>query len=428
MLVVILSACSQPAPNEESSEPADQGTQESQADESEEASAEAVELSYLGWSDEESYLTKVFDEFTSMNPNITINASFSAGDDYYPKILTMLSSGAADFDVFSVNGVGLLSTYSDLAGLYDLTEYIERDAIDTVIYGPSMNDMIMDGKHLVLPYRSSCFGLFYNKDIFDEAGEPYPENITWDEYAEIAARLTNGEGETKIWGGFIPDWMRAPITTIQEGSNLVDDDLSPISGWLERLNLWYNIDQSHMSFAEMKSTKVDWIKFFEGGTVAMLPNGEWTISLLNADAAAGNHDINWDVAPLPVINEGDALISPGGLSTYMGIYANSENPDAAFELIKFVSGEEAAMLLAGDGILPAFVSESVKTTFVDSSGVSGAGALLSAETYLESLNIPEMSAINQAYDEEKELYLTGQQSIEDFETNFSEKRATAFEG
>ena len=133
-----------------------------------------------------------------------------------------------------------------------------------------MQTLKMNEKYYVLPYRSSSYAIFYNKDIFDKAGEPYPIDITWEEYAQIAKRLTSGSGENKIWGGYIPDWLRAPIMTLQRGSNLLDDDLTPIIEWTEYLNRLYNIDMSHMSYAEMKLGKIDWIKIFESGKVAML--------------------------------------------------------------------------------------------------------------------------------------------------------------
>ena len=152
-------------------------------------------------------------------------------------------------------------------------------------------------------------------------------------------------GENKIWGGYIPDWLRAPIMTLQRGSNLLDDDLTPIIEWTEYLNRLYNIDMSHMSYAEMKLGKIDWIKIFESGKVAMLPNGEWTIAMLNADKEAGLHDINWDIAPLPVINKGDVIKSPGGASTYMEYTAaqrtlrlrlSSSNRSAAYKAKKYL--------------------------------------------------------------------------------------------
>jgi len=384
-----------------------------------------VEIKYFGWNDEKSYLEPAIDDFNAQSSNIKVSYSFMVPDDYYVKVLTLLSSGNADFDVFSVNGIDKLNQYLQVGGLADLTPFIEKNNVDLSKYGPSMQTLKLNEKYYVLPYRSSSYAIFYNKDIFDNAGEPYPIDITWEEYAQIAKRLTSGSGDSKIWGGYIPDWLRAPIMTLQRGSNLLDDDLTPIIEWSEYLNRLYNIDMSHMSYAEMKLGKIDWIKIFESGKVAMLPNGEWTIAMLNADKEAGLHNINWDVAPLPVINKGDVVKSPGGVSTYMGVYSGSKNIEAAFELVESICGVQGEKILAEKGVLTAYVDDEIKEAFKKASGVSGTDALLNAETYPEAEPIPQMAAIYQAYEEEKELYLTGQQTIEKFAENFARKREEA---
>ena len=45
-----------------------------------------------------------------------------------------------------------------------------------------------------LPYRQDFWLLYYNKDLFEAAGIKYPDDLTWDEYAEVAKKLTHGRG------------------------------------------------------------------------------------------------------------------------------------------------------------------------------------------------------------------------------------------
>src|SRR5699024_2050658 len=133
------------------------------------------------------------------------------------------------------------------------------------IYGTGFAGTQLDGAFYALPYRASSYALFYNKKIFDEKGVPYPDNLTWDEYADLALQLTSGEGADKFYGSYIPDWNNCIYSATQEGSNLTDDDLEPLSRWLERLNRFYNEDNSHMSYTDMKSGGVDAINFFCNG-------------------------------------------------------------------------------------------------------------------------------------------------------------------
>lgn len=48
----------------------------------------------------------------------------------------------------------------------------------------------------------STRALFYNKDLFDRYGVPYPTNaMTWDDVLALAKRFpTKGEGEGRIYG------------------------------------------------------------------------------------------------------------------------------------------------------------------------------------------------------------------------------------
>lgn len=420
LLVFSLVACSSQPQPEPGTEPEPEETSSAKP-----APVEKVVLNYYGWDDEKTYAEPVIAAFNAENQNIEVQGNFLVASDYYTKIVTMISASTGDLDLLSVNGLGGYNQYQQLGGLADLTDLIQSNNVDLSKYGPSMQELLVDNKYYALPYRSSCYALFYNKDIFDAAGMDYPIGITWDEYATIAKELTSGEGESKIWGGFIPDWMRASLITVQRGSNFLDDDLVPTTEWLVFLDRLYNVDQSHMSFAEMRSRQIDWLKIFESGTVAMLPNGEWTVGLLNADAEAGLHSINWDVAPIPTVNKGDSVKSLGGVSTFVSIYKNSKYIDEAFAFAQFYCGDVAGKIIATQGMLPAYVDDAVKQSFIEAAKVEGADALLSAETYMEAPAIPQMEAIFQAYGEEKELYITGQETIEQFEENFREKRAEA---
>ena len=57
--------------------------------------------------------------------------------------------------------------------------------------------------------------LFYNPDLLAEAGVEMPDQLTWTEYAEMAKKLTAGEGPDKQWGGYWVDWHTQFMATQQ---------------------------------------------------------------------------------------------------------------------------------------------------------------------------------------------------------------------
>ena len=61
-----------------------------------------------------------------------------------------------------------------------------------------------NGKQVALPFKSDYYVLYYNKDIFDAANVEYPSNdMTWDEWEEMCTKLTSGEGNNKVYGGYL---------------------------------------------------------------------------------------------------------------------------------------------------------------------------------------------------------------------------------
>jgi multiple sugar transport system substrate-binding protein len=54
----------------------------------------------------------------------------------------------------------------------------------------------VQGKIYGVPTWCLTYWMFYNKNMFDEAGIPYPTpEMTWTEYTEVAKKLTKREGD-----------------------------------------------------------------------------------------------------------------------------------------------------------------------------------------------------------------------------------------
>lgn len=389
------------------------------------AASKKVVLQYYTWTDEKDYMEKVVAAFNRKNTDVEVklNMISNNNDEYFKKILVMLSGGA-NVDLYGVNGISKLDLYVSKNALVDLTKMIKDSKLNLAPYGPSFLDTaaMENGKYYALPYRSSAYALFYNKDIFDKEKISYPKQMTWDEYAKLAAVLTKGEGPNKQWGGYYADWMRVPLIALQKGSNLLDDNLETISEWLQFLNRIYNIDKSHVSYKEMKAEQLDWIKMFESGKIAMLPNGEWTINMLKADIEAGKCKINFDMAPIPLPTGAKSAITAGGVSTYIGINSNSKNIKAAFKFVKFLCGPEGESIIANCSVLPAYISNQTRNSFLKATGIKGSEYFFHVKTVSENQPVRQIDAVNRAYDEEKDLYLLEQQNIETTIKNFAKKR------
>lgn len=425
MGTAMLAGCGS-TPAEENGLEAAQSTaeEEKQTQAAEEDSGEKVTIHYYSWS-EGDYLKEMVDAFNAASENIVVEMTQVSSDEYDDKLMTMLA-GSNDIDVFNMRSGSLLSNLAGSGNLVDITQMISDSGMDISIYGTGYAETKVDDKFYGLPYRSSAYGLFYNKKMFDEKGVAYPDNLTWEEYADLAVQLTEGEGNDRVYGGYIPDWNNCPYITIQEGSNLADDDLSALQEWWEIENRLYNTDNSHMSFTDMKSTGTDGINFFCSGRCYMYPGGEWSISdvltMLKNDPSIGD-TFELGIATVPQPEGVSEPVTIGGVSTFIGINASSQKQEAAFEFISYMAGKEAAKFIAAAGAIPAYIDEEITGIFENAIGVVGAANLLGPSKISETLFIPEYTELQSIEIEERELYLIGEQSIEDALKNFEERRA-----
>ena len=116
------------------------------------------------------------------------------------------------------------------------------------------------------------------------------------------------------------------------------------------------------------------------------------------------------------------MVSPGGLSTFIAVGKNTKHPEEAFRFAQFVASEEAAVYLAAQGVLPAYSSDAVKESFAEACGVAGASTLLDTTIALESPNVAGYTEVAAVFQEEKEMYLTQQETIEEFTANMTDRR------
>src|SRR5690625_5205516 len=98
-------------------------------------------------------------------------------------------------DLFRVENLLHVQSLSEHDMDFPLDDLIEKYSFDLETLEPNLIEFIRrkhpENKLLALPYNQTVWGTFYNKDIFDLFGQPYPEDgMTWDEIIDIAAQVT----------------------------------------------------------------------------------------------------------------------------------------------------------------------------------------------------------------------------------------------
>ena len=236
---------------------------------------EKTNLKFYIWSDEENYISKVVEQYNAQSDSVHVEMISIANDSYDDKLKVMMAAGD-EADIVDIRGLAQVTQYRDTGSLMDLTEMVKNSELDISKYGA-----MWDSSYVLGGYNGKIktWNLFYNPDLLAEAGVEMPEQLTWTEYAEMAKKLTAGEGPDKQWGGYWVDWHTQFMAT-QQGVYVNADDVTAVQDSLELLNQLYNVDKSHMSLGEMKATDTQYLADFENKRVALMPQGEWMINML----------------------------------------------------------------------------------------------------------------------------------------------------
>jgi multiple sugar transport system substrate-binding protein len=322
----------------------------------------------------------IVDAFHAAEPKITVKVTVSDWDTYWAKLQTGLAGGAAP-DVFAMDGP-LFPDYAGRDVLLDLTPYIQAEGYDLgQLNALAVKDFTTaDGRQLGLPRDLNVIALFYNKDLFDKAGVPYPDD-TWDwaKLVEVGKKLTkdtNGDGKTDQWGLYTETtdmenywsslvWQNGGDILAPDGKSIVLDSPQATGGlqFLQDLIWKEKVVPEPALFAETGDA-------FEQGKAAMEINGSWLVA---TDEAAG---LKFGIAPLPKGPAGRATsLNPTGAV----VSKASKSPEAAWAFVKYLASPEAQQkIMALKASLP--VNTSVLTGPYSSS-FDGAAVLAGALEY-----------------------------------------------
>lgn len=255
---------------------------------SEAASSDPVILNVCVWADELTYVTAAANAYNALSKNITVRILPLSNVDYDQHLDDVLTESST-YDLVGIKGIAKTVQLANKGIILDLTDYVRAaisdNTIDAAAYGNMFNDITYQDHYYAIPTRTTCWALFYNKELFDQAGLSYPEQMTWDEYADLAKTLTDSSRD--IYGGYFLPWIPSCIA-LQGGTYLTDDNTAALRQSLQYLNSLYS--SSHISYHEMEEIQTppeDVYNTFEAGRVAMVPNGEWMVNLLLQDEAIG---------------------------------------------------------------------------------------------------------------------------------------------
>lgn len=139
--------------------------------------------------------------FEKQNSDIKVNFQSESWGAYWDKLQTLLAAGDAP-DVFLL-GASYVVDFYDVGAIKDLTPFIKKDNFDlSDFFDPPKRVFSFNGDLYGLPRDINTIDLYYNKNLFDEAGVFHPnKNWTWQDIVEKGKKLTrdlDGDGNPDI--------------------------------------------------------------------------------------------------------------------------------------------------------------------------------------------------------------------------------------
>ncbi|MBB3114173.1 multiple sugar transport system substrate-binding protein [Paenibacillus phyllosphaerae] len=325
---------------------------------------EPVTLKFTFWGSpqEKTAIEQATKKFTEKYPWITVDAIHIPEADYDAKITAMVAGNESP-DLGYMHGEladpwQKEDKFVNMFELLDNDDELKREDFLDYIWFKSSEDFAYG-----ISTAGETFGLFYNKDLFDEAQLSYPpakpgEAWTWDEFVEVAKKLTidqNGNNATEP--DFNPDKIRqfgvsfetwhGPIhaTVINnEGEWITKDGKFGFSQpeateAIQRLADLINVHHVAPSPVQMKSIPSQAVAL-QSKLVAMSMHGQW----INLDLGAAK--VNYDIGVLPKMKRS----VPMGISGASVIYKSTKHLEEAWLLTKFLENPEGSIDLYRDGL------------------------------------------------------------------------------
>ncbi|MEV4742064.1 extracellular solute-binding protein [Streptomyces sp. NPDC049555] len=303
-----------------------------------------------GWSqkDEVKAVDEALARFRRSHPNIRVETTGNVGDATVNQALRAGGPGAPDVVAsFSTDNVG---QYCSSGMWTDLGPFLRRSGIakEAVFPRVMLDYTAYRGTQCALPLLADAYGLYYDKDAFEQAGISRPPR-TLSEFKAAAVRLTERTadgGYRRV--GFMPDFRlyeNSPDRLFaQWGPAYFDGDgrarlsrepattafLRFQRELIDALGGYGPLERFRTTFGEEMSSQ----HAFRTGKLAMHLDGEWRTRMLEADRPG----FRWATAPLPVPDDRPETYGRGLLTgTVVGIAHSSRHQNAAWELVRFLT-------------------------------------------------------------------------------------------
>ncbi|MFC4776879.1 ABC transporter substrate-binding protein [Paenibacillus sp. GCM10023252] len=351
ILSLLTAACS--AGNKEANNPpaATNGNAKQGASEEANKPKENITLNIAVWDDKlKQTLDQVIEIYKKDHSHVDVQVTITPNKDYFTKVQTSLVGGSGP-DLFMMNGPNF-NKFASLGLLTNLEENIGKDKLDLSVYPQGINELYqIDKQSYGIPFFLGSIGLFYNKELFDQANIPYPDATwNWDTLKENAAKLTNKEKKVFGYVAVNSDQVGYYPLVYQAGGQIISADKKSSGLALpetkQAIQFMKDLMDEGISPSAQQQLETDPLQLFGSGGAAMYPGGSFDAS--NLTKLLGD---KLGVAALPQGKQQGFYVHG---SSWV-INKASKHQQEAWELLRLLTGKEGQELLAKNAVnFPAY--------------------------------------------------------------------------
>jgi multiple sugar transport system substrate-binding protein len=335
---------------------------------------EPVTVTFLvsGGPAEQAAYQAVVDRFNTMQSEIQVEMSgVPRISDFITRLTTDFAAGAPP-DVFMLNYRRMTQFYN--RGAIELLDpYLKAGStLNEADFYPEALDAFRNasGELVCMPQNVSSQVVYFNQDLFDQAGLPYPQaGWTWEDFRQTALALTlpdeNDDGYPDQYGlGLEPVLIRTAPFIWQNGGELVDDPANPT-----RLTLNEPAAREAIQFVLDLAQKDGVVPNYSAEAVASHPDrflagniAMYVDSRVFTPTMRETVTFRWDVAPLP---RGKQIANVLHSDAYCMASASTVK-DEAWSFIEFALGEEGQAIASKLGrTVPSMRKVAASEAFLD---------------------------------------------------------------
>lgn len=302
-----------------------------------------------------------------------------------PGLEDLIASGNTPDLLFGPNG-DANTRLTSFKLQHDISPYVEKYKYDINQLDPAyvkLAKTLADGKLYGLPLYAGGAPVYYNKDLFDKFGVPYPsKQMTWDDVFTVSQRLTRQEDGVQYYG-FLPD-PAVLVHMNQRSLPLLDaTGLKPAFHTDDR---WKAYLQPFKQFYDFPGSELKKATDAAGGAALARFNKDLTLSMFLSSNLRAPSSLtavtNWDLTPFPTFSDAPNT-GPMPYAYFGFVTSTSKHPEDAFKALAYFASEPFQLMRSEQAnFKPVVTNEKVVKAFATKSSFYG-GKNVSAVFALE---------------------------------------------